>query len=268
MENKTTQEYAYKPTTHGRAIMAACMAMEKPFHITRVAFGCGKVDVDTNLANVHKLLEYVSEGTVTERRHQDNRFEFTIQYANSAHQNIKTFLLSEFVVYAEDPTTGGETDLIYGSLGDYRQPVPAYNPRFPPSVFNFPLTLILSDDLIVAVSAPSGLVTHEELAQTVERALNSSAGAPGGNATLDSAGMVPAQQLPWQRRVISTRSRDPGKPTYGLGGEVAAVLSVGPYTGTAPCSAVVSGTEYDALNLSVNGDTAPDGTIILKKAEE
>jgi len=71
-----------------------------------------------------------------------------------------------------------------------------------------------------------------------------------------------------QRRVISARSRDPNKPAYGLGGEVAAVLSVGAYTGTVPYSAVVSGTEYDALNISVNGDTAPDGTIILKKAEE
>ena len=32
-------DYAYKPTTHGRAVMAACMALEKPFHVTRVAFG-------------------------------------------------------------------------------------------------------------------------------------------------------------------------------------------------------------------------------------
>jgi len=57
-------EYRYKPTTHGRAVMAACMALEKPFHITRVAFGSGKVDAETNLADVHELLEYVTDGAV------------------------------------------------------------------------------------------------------------------------------------------------------------------------------------------------------------
>lgn len=86
-----------------------------------------------------------------------------IQFANSEHKEVPTFLLSEFIVYVEDPATGEETDLLYGTLGDYRQPVPAYNPAYPPSVFNFPLTLILSDEINVAVSAPAGLVTHAEL---------------------------------------------------------------------------------------------------------
>lgn len=156
-------DYAYKPTTHGRAVMAACMALERPFHVTRVAFGSGRVEPDTNLANIHELLEYVSEGAVGDRRHQDDRFELTIQFANSEHKDVPTFLLSEFIVYVEDPATGEETDLLYGTLGDYRQPVPAYNPAYPPSVFNFPLTLILSDEINVSVSAPAGLVTHAEL---------------------------------------------------------------------------------------------------------
>jgi hypothetical protein len=156
-------EYTYKPTTHGRAVMAACMALEKPFHVTRVAFGSGKVEEDTNLADVHELLEYVADGAVADRSHKDDRFCLTIQYANSEHKDVKTFLLSEFIVYGEDPATGAETDLIYGSLGDYRQPVPAYNPAYPPSVFNFPLEIILSDEINVSISAPAGLVTFEDL---------------------------------------------------------------------------------------------------------
>lgn len=156
-------DYTYKPTTHGRAVMAACMALERPLHITRVAFGSGLVDEETNLADVHQLLDYVSDGAVAERRHKDDRFFLTIQYANTAHPDVKTFMLTEFIVYAEDPETGENTDLLYGTLGDYRQPVPAYNPAYGPSVFNFPLTLILSDEINVAVSAPSGLVTHGEL---------------------------------------------------------------------------------------------------------
>ena len=35
-------EYRYKPTTNGRNALAACMALEKPPKITRVAFGSGK----------------------------------------------------------------------------------------------------------------------------------------------------------------------------------------------------------------------------------
>lgn len=156
-------EYTYKPTTHGRSVMAACMALEKPFKITRVAFGGGKVDEETNLADVHELLDYVTDGAVAERRHEDNRFCLTIQFANTAHPDVKTFLLSEFIVYVEDPETGGDTDLLYGTLGDYRQPVPAYNPAYGPSVFNFPLTLILSDEVNVVVAAPAGLVLYDEL---------------------------------------------------------------------------------------------------------
>ncbi len=161
-------EYTYKPTTNGRAVMAACMALEKPFHITRVAFGSGRVDEDANLADVHELLEYVSDGAVADRSHKDNRFCLTIQYANSERKDVKTFLLSEFIVYVENPETGEDTDLLYGSLGDYRQPVPAYNPAYPPSTFNFPLTLILSDEINVSVSAPAGLVTHGELTVLID----------------------------------------------------------------------------------------------------
>lgn len=156
-------EYSYKPTTNGRAVMAACMAMEKPLQITRVAFGSGKVGDDINLADVHQLLEYAADGAVAERRHEDDRFYLTIQYANTAHPDTKTFLLSEFIVYAKHPETGENTDLLYGTLGDYRQPVPAYNPAYGPSVFNFPLTLILSDEINVVVAAPAGLVLYDEL---------------------------------------------------------------------------------------------------------
>lgn len=179
-------DYAYKPTTHGRAVMAACMALEKPFHVTRVAFGSGKVEPDVNLADIHELLEYVSDGAVGERSHKDDRFNLTIQFANSEHKDVQTFLLSEFIVYVENPATGGETDLLYGTLGDYRQPVPAHNPAYPPSVFNFPLTLILSDEINATVSAPSGLVTHGELLE-----LLGGIGTDRLDVTIPNSGWVP-----------------------------------------------------------------------------
>lgn len=192
-------EYRYKPTTHGLAAMAAYMALEKPFHLTRVAFGSGKVDKDTNLADVHELLEYVSDGAVADRNHKDNRFNLTIQYANSEHKEIKTFLLSEFIVFVEDPDTGAETDLLYGTMGDYRQPVPAYNPAYPPSVFNFPLVLVLSDVINVVVSAPAGLPTYDDLENVVQRHNedpNAHAGLLKRNGVLTAVITIPASA--WQ----------------------------------------------------------------------
>lgn len=69
--------------------------------------------------------------------------------------------------------------------------------------------------------------------------------------------------------VISTRTRNPNKPSYGLSDENTTVaLDVAPYTGTTEIGVVVSGTEYDANNLSATGETAESGTLIIKKMEE
>jgi hypothetical protein len=156
-------DYGYKITTHGRALLMACAAMEKPLTLTRVAVGGGKVAEGTNLADVHGLINYIADGSIGERTHESERLYVTIQYDNSAHQEVPLFYLSEFMVYAADPETGEETDLIYATLGDNQQPVPAYNAALPASVFSFPLVLIVSDEIEVSITAAPGLVTHDDL---------------------------------------------------------------------------------------------------------
>jgi len=278
-------EHSFKTTTHGRAALIACLDLSKPPDICRVAFGSGKVDEGTNLADVHELLEYVADGMIGSRRHKDDHFYFTIQYANLNHPEIKTFPLSEFIVYIRDPETGAETDLLYGTLGDYRQPVPQYHEGMPPCVWNLPLVLVASDELEVHVSAPPGLVTYDELEDAVAQALDkaaggkglltdSSKGVPNGLATLDGFGKVPETQLPWKHHVIAARPRDPSKPDYGMGGggedggEISLALETGPYTGTTEVGVVVSGVLYDAHNMSTHGDIAPNGTILIKTEEK
>lgn len=166
---RTEQMYEYKITTHGRAAMAACMDLEKPLRITNIAFGSGKVEPGTELADVHELLCYVSPGAVANRRHEDDRLFLTLQYANVEHPEVtRAFLLSEFMVYVEDPDTGKNTDFLYGTLGDYRQPVPPANPAYPPSVFNLPLVVVLSSDINVSMQANAGLVTYDELSAAMD----------------------------------------------------------------------------------------------------
>ncbi len=251
-------DYAFKVTTHGRAVLAACMANKTAPDICRVAFGGGKIAEDVNLADQHTLLDYVADGTMTGWRHQDDRLSFTLQYANASHPELAAFYLSEFLVSIRDPESGAETDFIYGTLGDYRQPVPRYREGLAPCLWNLPLTVVLSDELTVSVSAPSGLVTFDELREALTAAIADH----DADQTAHSA----------RYRVVAVRPRDPGKPDYGLGGGGedggSVALLAGPYTGATEAGVVVSGVLYDAKNLGFDGESSPDGTILMKTEEQ
>jgi len=260
-------KHEFKVTTNGNAAIIACMALSKPPTLTRVAFGSGLAAEGTDLADVHALLEPVADGAILDWRHTGNRLCFTVQYANVSHPEVGDFPLSEYMVYIIDPATGEETDYLYGTLGDYRQPMPQYLSGSGACVFSYPLEVILSGALEVRVDAPAGLLTWLDL------------GRPGGAASLDETGKVPEEQLPplltaARRHVIAARPRDPSKPGYGAegggedGGEVSVALETGPYTGITEAGVVVSGVLYDAGNVSTHGDTAPDGTIIIKTEEK
>lgn len=171
-------DYGFKPTTNGRNALAACMALGKPPDICRVAFGSGKIGEDVNLADQHTLLAYVADGAVVNRRHRDDHFYFTIQYANSEHRDVETFYIGEFIVYIRDPATGEETDLLYGTMGDYQLPVPKYSANVAPAVFDLPLVIVVSDDVNVEVTAPPGLVTWDEMDEAIRSAMESSPGTP------------------------------------------------------------------------------------------
>lgn len=162
-------DYAFKPTTNGRAVITACMALKAPLDLTRVAVGSGRVAKDTDLADVHQLLHYEAEGSVGERRHENDRFYLTVQYSNRDNPDVPTFLLSEFIVYARHPATGEIVDFLYATLGDYVQSVPPCSMDFPAAVWNFPLTMVLSDEIDVFISAPAGLVTYDELTAIMNR---------------------------------------------------------------------------------------------------
>lgn len=162
--------YAYKPTTEGRKLLAAVLATGKELEITRVAVGKGRVSEDTNLADMTGLVEYVAEGTLAERRHKDNILYMTVQYSSNSTPGLGAFYLAEFAVWAKHPVTGEDTILLYGTLGDYIQPVNAYSETQAPDIRNYPLALILSDEINVTISVPAGLVTYDDLQNAVEKA--------------------------------------------------------------------------------------------------
>ena len=158
--------YGFKPTTHGEALIAACMDLGAPLKITRAAVGSGLAG--GSLANTHALVHYIADAGITDRRHDGNRLFLSVQYCNNAHPEIGDFVLSEFIVYAQDPETGQETDFLYATLGDSRQPVPAFRNGFPASVWTYPVILTVSGDLQVNVTASPGLVTSLDLQDSIE----------------------------------------------------------------------------------------------------
>lgn len=161
-------KYGFKVTTRGRAVLAACTALGVPPRFTRAAVGSGKVDEETNLADVHQLLHYEDEGAVGEWSHEGDRLYLTVQYSNKDRM-AGAFLLNEFMLFAEDPVTNQETDFLYATLGDYPQGIPGRDEMLPVGVWNFPLMILISDELEVEVSASPGLVTWDDIKSVVEQ---------------------------------------------------------------------------------------------------
>lgn len=159
--------YGFKPTTHGEALIAACMDLGAPLKITRAAVGSGLAG--GALANTHALVHYITDASIGERRHEGNQLFLSVQYRNDAHPEIEDFVLSEFIVYAQNPETGQDTDLLYATLGDSRQPVPSFRSGFPASVWTFPIVLTVSGDLRVDITASPGLVTSLDLQEAIDR---------------------------------------------------------------------------------------------------
>ena len=169
-------------------MIAKCMADEVPLVLSKVTVGSGTVAEGTDLSTVHALLNYVADGAIANRSHDDDLLSVVAQYSNADNPSIPAFYLAEFMIYAEDPDTEEDVDFLYATLGDYKQPVPAYVSGVPGSVFNLPLTLAISDDLTVEISASPGIVTYDQLQAAVETEV---ASALAGKVDLDENSSVP-----------------------------------------------------------------------------
>ena len=163
-------DYAFKVTTTGRELLAALMASGEGLEITRVAVGKGRVPEGQELADMTDLIEYVADGAISEKRHEGDNLYLTVQYASNMTPGLGPFYLAEFVVEARHPVTGESVNLLYATLGDYIQPVRAYSETTAPDVRSYPLTIVISDEIEVTVSAAAGLVTYDELDEAVKEA--------------------------------------------------------------------------------------------------
>lgn len=143
-------------------MLAACADLGRGLKLTRAAVGSGMIG-DEDPAKMHGLIHYEAEAAIADRRHEEDRLFLTVRYSNRDHPETGMFTLSEFMVWAEDPETGQETDFLYATLGDFRQPVPACSENFPAGVWSYPLVLTVSGELQVNITASPGLATWDDL---------------------------------------------------------------------------------------------------------
>lgn len=210
-------DYAFKITTEGMELLAACAAAEKPLKLTRVTFGSGKVPEGTKLADQTHLITPVADGTIIQRSHQDSRLNLTVRYNNKDHPEQATFPIGEFMVYAQHPTDEAEKSLIYATLGDYAQPVPQYTEAYPPSTFSYPMVVIVSDEIEVTVESAPGSVNFDDLQMAIDDHNQDRTAHPGlqGRMTLTTTQelTIPTKGWEYTYQPPEAEEPDPTKPS-------------------------------------------------------
>lgn len=235
-----------------RALIAKVLAGRCKMEYTRVAVGKGTIPEGMTPGTMDGPADYVMDGILTGVSNPvDGECQISVQI-NS--KDVETgFHATCIVLYANDPDLGEipYTYLVLENEPEWIRPASAVVGKL--ATFDI-IAAVGAVDTVSAVIDPEAIATMVNVEQLIQAHDND----PNAHSS--------------QWKVIATRIRDPAKPAYGLGGggdqtEVAVALDTGAYTGGTEVSVIVDGIEYDAKNMSVTGETAPDGTLIIKKVE-
>lgn len=244
--------YGCTVTKAGRELLAKLMASKLPLVITNVMVGSGKCPDELFPSDLTGLIQPIAQGTSTVPTYSGDTINMTVEYRSDMNGGLQQgFWLNEFSIQAQDPD-GGQVMLFYGTLGDYPVWVSAFA-NGTVDVRRFPVSITIGDGAEVQVNYnPGSFMTASDVDEAIQR----------HNADQN------AHEAKFH--VITTRTRSPEKPDYGLGGggEAEVLLEVSPYTGDAEVSVIVNGTAYNADNMSTYGETAESGTLIINKMEE
>lgn len=169
--------YGQKVTKRGRELISACAVAERPLELTKICVGKGDPG-ETDLSEMTALASYVADAEIGARWKDGANFFFNLQYDNSKHPDVETFLLSEFMLYAKDLDTEEDVPLVYGYLGDYRELVVQYKEGSAPRTNTYRITIILTDALAVNVTASAGAPVEDDI-EAIQRIAERAAGFAG-----------------------------------------------------------------------------------------
>lgn len=240
--------YSYCLTKAGYALQAKLFAEGGDLHITRVSVGSGVLPAGTDPAELTQLLQVRAAATSSEPVRTGCAVDLDIEYRSDLNGELEdAFQINEFGLFAIG-AEGEEALILYGDLSDY--PETAVPQKYGGCVRRYPVHVEIGARTGVVLDYPAGAWATVQDIKNMLAAHNADPSAHNHFC-----------------RVLAVREREAGKPDYGLGEETPAepVLLLSAYTGDAPVAAVVSGTQYDARNMSV-GEDVPDGTLILREA--
>lgn len=154
--------YGVVITEKGFALDAKLRAGEQ-LKLTRVMVGDGTVPEDTNPRKLTDLVSPFAQATSTTPVAVGSSTSLVVEYRNDMNGGLdRDRYISEFGVFAQDPEEG-EILYLYGDLGDFREPVRAYSPDTPVLTRRYPVTIIVSDGVEVALGyLPSVFMTEAE----------------------------------------------------------------------------------------------------------
>lgn len=171
--------YGFIITTAGMDMLARAVLGE-PITITGVQVGKGVVSNMEIARSLTALISPVANGTSNTPKVSKTKISMVVEYRNDGL--TEAFDLYEFGIFAKI-SNQQPTLLYYATLGNAPHKVQPISAGL--DVHRFPVTIEITDDVVVTLGYPAGAFLTED-----------EKGSPGGVAELDSTGKVPAAQMP------------------------------------------------------------------------
>lgn len=184
--------YGFTVTTAGEALLAQAAGSGQALVITGTQVGSGAVENAAAAKALTALLSPQQAGTYSTPQINGGQISLIVEYRNNLNGGLTSgFSLNEFGIFAR-VGAGQATLLAYGSLGD--SPAAVHPIADGLETYRYPVAMAFSGDLEVTVEDPSGaFVTDDALSDYIPLTQK---GQPGGVASLDDDGKIPAVQIP------------------------------------------------------------------------
>lgn len=158
-------------TVAGRNLITSLIAGET-IRFTRIVVGSGAMPEDIEPIDMTELVNPVAEGTSTVPTLENGALHLTVEYRNDLNGGLKEgFWLKEFGIYAETDHSD-EVLLYYATLGDYPQPVNAFQENRI-DIRRYPVTIALELDADVQIAYnPGSFITSSDAYELLGAMIN------------------------------------------------------------------------------------------------
>lgn len=147
--------YGFVITEGGNKLLAKMVAGET-LEMAKVVMDKGTAESPEAARKLTAPITPGPEGTSTVPVVDGNAVNMIVEYRSDLNGGLaEGFWIGGFGVYAEDPDTGDDVMIYYGSLGDAKQYVSAYTPGTAPDVRRYPVSITVTEGVEVTVNYPA-----------------------------------------------------------------------------------------------------------------